>query len=293
QEVPAPTRATEPRGCHAPPRRARRPHPRRRRPGRAGGGARRRGRRGRGRAPAGAAAPRRAAGGGGRRGEGRGRAGGRAPGAVAAALDRLRAVAATSENLMPATLECARVGVTTGEWAGALREVFGEYRAPTGLASHVSTGDGLASVRERVRLTARELGASRLRLLVGKPGLDGHSNGAEQIAVRARGAGLEVIYQGSRLTPAQIVAAAVQEGVDLVGLSVLSGSHLQAVPEVLAGLREAGVDVPVVVGGIIPAEDAEKLRAAGVARVFTPKDFQVNEIIDDLVTVVREARGLP
>jgi (2R)-ethylmalonyl-CoA mutase len=151
----------------------------------------------------------------------------------------------------------------------------------------------LASVRERIRRTAMELGTGWLRLLVGKPGLDGHSNGAEQIAVRARDAGFEVVYQGIRLTPAQIVAAAVEEDVDLVGLSVLSGSHLAAVPAVLDGLRGAGrADLPVVVGGIIPAADAEQLRQAGVARVFTPKDFVLSGIIDDLVTVVREANGL-
>ncbi|MGW1061917.1 protein meaA [Micromonospora rubida] len=221
---------------------------------------------------------------------------GRDGAAVDAALDRLRADAATTANLMPATLACVRAEVTTGEWAGALRQVFGEYRAPTGLAGApigVSGGSGLAAVRERVATTARELGSGRLRLLVGKPGLDGHSNGAEQIAVRARDAGFEVIYQGIRLTAGQIVAAAVEEDVDLVGLSVLSGSHLDAVPAVLDGLRAAGRgDLPVVVGGIIPPGDAETLRAAGVARVFTPKDFALTDIIDDLVTVVRSANGL-
>jgi (2R)-ethylmalonyl-CoA mutase len=220
---------------------------------------------------------------------------GRDDAAVRAALTRLRTDAASSANLMDATLECVRAGVTTGEWAGALREVFGEYRPPTGLAGGAgASGDAsLASVRERVRRTAAELGTGRLRLLVGKPGLDGHSNGAEQIAVRARDAGFEVVYQGIRLTPAQIVAAAVEEDVDLIGLSVLSGSHLAAVPAVLAGLRAAGrADLPVVVGGIIPADDAGELRAAGVARVFTPKDFALTEIIDELVTVVREANQL-
>ncbi|MCW3845160.1 protein meaA [Micromonospora yasonensis] len=220
---------------------------------------------------------------------------GRDAAAVDAALARLRADAATTTNLMPATLECVRAGVTTGEWAGALRQVFGEYRAPTGLAGAAGAGGdaGLATVRDRVAATARELGSGRLRLLVGKPGLDGHSNGAEQIAVRARDAGFEVVYQGIRLTARQIVAAAVEEDVDLVGLSVLSGSHLAAVPAVLDGLRAAGrADLPVVVGGIIPAGDAEALRAAGVARVFTPKDFALTGIIDDLVTVIREANGL-
>ncbi|MEW2443905.1 protein meaA [Micromonospora marina] len=215
--------------------------------------------------------------------------------AVEAALDRLRADAATTANLMAATLECVRAGVTTGEWAGALRRVYGEYRAPTGLAGAAgAAGDAnLAGVRERVVATARELGSGRLRLLVGKPGLDGHSNGAEQIAVRARDAGFEVVYQGIRLTAGQIVAAAVEEDVDLVGLSVLSGSHLAAVPAVLDGLRAAGRgDLPVVVGGIIPAADAEALRTAGVARVFTPKDFALTGIIDELVTVIREANAL-
>jgi ethylmalonyl-CoA mutase len=211
------------------------------------------------------------------------------------ALARLAAEAATGTNLMPATLECARVGVTTGEWAGALRRVFGEYRAPTGLSAAGGAGAdaSLATVRDRLARTAAELGGGRLRMLVGKPGLDGHSNGAEQIAVRARDAGFEVVYQGIRLTPAQIVAAAVQEDVDLVGLSVLSGSHLGAVPAVLAGLREAGLaEVPVVVGGIIPEQDAKALREAGVARVFTPKDFALTEIVDELVSVVREAHHL-
>jgi (2R)-ethylmalonyl-CoA mutase len=174
-----------------------------------------------------------------------------------------------------------------------LREVFGEYRAPTGLAAAVGADADLTSVRSRVRSTAAELGVARLRMLVGKPGLDGHSNGAEQIAVRARDAGFEVVYQGIRLRPAEIVAAAVAEDVDIVGLSVLSGSHLAAVPAVLDGLRSAGVRVPVVVGGIIPADDAAALRDAGVARVFTPKDFALTEIVDELVTVVREANGLP
>jgi (2R)-ethylmalonyl-CoA mutase len=216
--------------------------------------------------------------------------------AVEAALAKLRADAATTANLMPSTVECVRAGVTTGEWAGALREVFGEYRAPTGLTA--SSGAGatadLTRVRERVTATAAELGLGRLRMLVGKPGLDGHSNGAEQIAVRARDAGFEVVYQGIRLTPAQIVAAAVAEDVNLVGLSVLSGSHLAAVPAVLDGLRAAGLqDVPVVVGGIIPAADETTLLEAGVARVFTPKDFALTGIVDDLVTVVRESAGLP
>src|SRR5262249_6101697 len=202
------------------------------------------------------------------------------------------------------TLECARAGVTTGEWAGALREVFGEYRAPTGVAGasagRGSTGAGrgavsvaLAEVRERVRRTGDELG-SPLKLLVGKPGLDGHSHGAEQVAGRGRDAGFEVVYQGIRLTPAQIVAAAVEEDVHAVGLSVLSGSHLEVVPAVLAGLREAGLsDVPVAVGGIIPADDAARLRELGVTLVFTPKDFELTGMIGQIVDAVRAAHELP
>jgi (2R)-ethylmalonyl-CoA mutase len=219
----------------------------------------------------------------------------RDPEPVERALTALRTAAGTDENLMAATLECARVGVTTGEWAGVLREVFGEYRAPTGVAAATGGGEAgetLTAVRERVRATGEELGG-RLRFLVGKPGLDGHSNGAEQIAVRARDAGFEVVYQGIRLTPAQIVSAAVEEDVDVVGLSVLSGSHLQVVPAVLRGLREAGLDdVPVVVGGIIPDGDARRLREQGVARVFTPKDFGIDDIMGQVVDVVRGARGL-
>ncbi|MPY99304.1 MAG: protein meaA [Actinophytocola sp.] len=214
--------------------------------------------------------------------------------AVAAALDALKTVAGTSENLFEATIACAKAGVTTGEWAGALREVFGEYRAPTGVTATSTSGSGdeLARVRERVTETGDELG-ERLRILVGKPGLDGHSNGAEQVAVRARDAGFEVIYQGIRLTPQQIVAAAVQEGVHVVGLSVLSGSHLEVVPEVVDGLRAAGAgDVPVIVGGIIPSDDAASLTERGIARVFTPKDYELTEIMAEIVTVVREARGL-
>src|SRR5215203_927323 len=211
------------------------------------------------------------------------------------ALDALREAASSDVNLMPATLDCARAGVTTGEWAGVLREVFGEYRAPTGVAAASSGGEAdetLIDIRERVKATGAELGG-RLRFLVGKPGLDGHSNGAEQIAVRARDAGFEVIYQGIRLTPAQIVSAAVEEDVHVVGLSVLSGSHLQVVPSVLEGLRAAGLDdVPVVVGGIVPDSDARRLRELGVARVFTPKDFGMTDIMGQIVDVIREANGL-
>ncbi len=215
--------------------------------------------------------------------------------AVDAAVAALRETAKTEVNLMEATLVCARVGVTTGEWAGALREVFGEYRAPTGVAGVVGVTEAsqeLAAVRAAVKATGEELGG-RVRLLVGKPGLDGHSNGAEQIAVRARDCGFEVIYQGIRLTPSQIVAAAVEEDVACVGLSILSGSHLELVPEVVAGLRAAGIeDVPVVVGGIIPDADSAALRAKGVAAVFTPKDFDATTIMGRVLDEVRNARGL-
>ncbi|MFT7840148.1 methylmalonyl-CoA mutase family protein [Saccharothrix sp. BKS2] len=214
---------------------------------------------------------------------------------VRSTLDELRAAAKTDRNLVEPTLACARAGVTTGEWASALREVFGEYRAPTGVSAASAPGEAgaeIGRVRERVRATGEELG-ERLRILVGKPGLDGHSNGAEQVAVRARDVGFEVVYQGIRLTPAQIVAAAVQEDVHVVGLSILSGSHLEVVPAVVDGLREAGAgDVPVVVGGIVPPGDAEQLRERGVARVFTPKDYELTQIMDEIVSVVRGARGL-
>ncbi len=214
---------------------------------------------------------------------------------VAAALAELRSVAAGTANLMPATLRCATAGVTTGEWAGALRAVFGEYRAPTGVAGVVgmsTASDELVAVREAVRRTGQELGG-KLRLLVAKPGLDGHSNGAEQIAVRARDAGFEVVYQGIRLTPEQIVAAAVAEDVHCVGISILSGSHLQLVPEIVQGLRAEGlVDVAVVVGGIIPDADAEQLTAQGVAEVFTPKDFDITAVMGRIVEQIRRAHGL-
>ncbi len=220
-----------------------------------------------------------------------------------AALRRLQDDAAGSLTLMPASLACARAGVTTGEWAEALRQVFGEYRPPTGLAGvPVAGGAGivgggpageLARVREQVRRTGEQLGES-LRLLVGKPGLDGHSNGAEQVAVRARDVGFEVVYQGIRLTPEQIVAAAVAEDVHCVGLSILSGSHLELVPDVLAGLRAHGLDdVPVVVGGIIPDDDARTLVEQGVSAVYTPKDFELTTMMGEIVTLIRTARGLP
>jgi len=217
---------------------------------------------------------------------------------VLAALGRLRADAVRQDvNLMDATLACARAGVTTGEWSFTLREVFGEYRAPTGVGSApgavVGSGDELAAVREAARATAAEIGAGRLRLLLGKPGLDGHSNGIEQIAVRARDAGFEVIYQGIRLTPEQIAAAAVAEDVHCVGLSILSGGHGELVPDVLRRLRQGGAgDIPVVVGGIIPPADAQSLRAQGVAAVFTPRDFGITAIVGRIVDEIRFAHNL-
>jgi (2R)-ethylmalonyl-CoA mutase len=214
---------------------------------------------------------------------------------VSEALAALAAAAKTSENLMAATLVAARAGATTGEWAGTLREVFGEFRAPTGVSGAVGVAEAgaeLSAVREKVRATGEELGG-RLRLLVGKPGLDGHSNGAEQVAVRARDAGFEVVYQGIRLTPEQIVSAAIAEDVHCVGISILSGSHMELVPTVLDGLREAGLaDVPVIVGGIIPDSDGRRLRELGVAAVYTPKDFGLTEIMGGIVDVIREANGL-
>lgn len=209
--------------------------------------------------------------------------------AVAAALAELRRVASTDENVMPATIALAVAGGTTGEWAGVLREVFGEYRAPTGVGAAVGLGGlsaGLRDVAERVRSAP----GGPPRLLVAKPGLDGHSNGAEQIAVAARDAGMEVIYQGIRLTPEQIAAVARDEDVEIVGLSILSGSHLQLVPDVVDRLRAEGVDVPVVVGGIIPEEDRPVLLAAGVARVYTPKDFELGRIMADIAELALAGR---
>jgi (2R)-ethylmalonyl-CoA mutase len=210
--------------------------------------------------------------------------------AVARALEHLRSVAATDENLMDATVTLAKAGGTVGEWAGALREVFGEYRAPTGVGSvAASAGEGMLAVRAQVQAAAARLGGP-LRILVGKPGLDGHSNGAEQIAVAARDAGMEVVYQGIRLTPDQIAAAARDEDVDVIGLSILSGSHLELVPETLRLIREADVDAPVVVGGIIPPADARALEAAGIARVYTPKDYELAAIMGDLAGLAAEYR---
>ncbi len=207
--------------------------------------------------------------------------------AVSAALDELERVARTDENIMPATIELAVVGGTTGEWAGRLREVFGEFRAPTGVAAAIgvgASGTGLAAVADRIRNAE----GGPPRLLIGKPGLDGHSNGAEQIAVAARDAGFEVIYQGIRLTPEQIAAAARDEDVDVVGLSILSGSHLELIPETIRLIREAGVDAPVFAGGIIPEEDRATLIDAGAAEIFTPKDFELSRIMDRVADLTLE-----
>ncbi|MEA2381600.1 MAG: ethylmalonyl-CoA mutase, partial [Solirubrobacteraceae bacterium] len=213
--------------------------------------------------------------------------------AVDAALARLADAAAGDENVMPATLAAARAGATTGEWAATLRSAFGEFRAPTGVgeaAAGVGAAD-LETLREEVERVGDALGR-RLKILVGKPGLDGHSNGAEQIAVRARDIGMDVVYEGIRLTPAQIASSALQEGVHVVGLSILSGSHRELIPIVLDALRDRGVDVPVVVGGIIPEADVEPLRAAGVAAVYTPKDFDLTRIMRDIVALVAERHGV-
>jgi (2R)-ethylmalonyl-CoA mutase len=210
--------------------------------------------------------------------------------AVKTALAELTAAAKEDRNVMPASIACAHAGVTTGEWTETLRGVFGEYRAPTGVARAIGVTDGrLEAARREVETVSRRLGR-RIKILVGKPGLDGHSNGAEQIAVRARDCGMEVVYEGIRLTPNRIVNAALEESVHVVGLSILSGGHVSLVRDVLEGLAKAGIDdVPVVVGGIIPPADAELLLKAGVARVYTPKDFDLTQIMRDIVTVVDAA----
>jgi (2R)-ethylmalonyl-CoA mutase len=215
---------------------------------------------------------------------------------VDAALDELRAAAADdSVNIMPATIAAARAGATTGEWAQALRDSFGDYRAPTGVgeasAGPVAAGPELEELRDEVARVGEALGR-RIKILVGKPGLDGHSNGAEQIAVRARDVGMEVVYEGIRLTPSQIVTSALQEGVHVIGLSILSGSHRELIPGIIDGLREAGVDAPVIVGGIIPEVDVGPLKQAGVAAVYTPKDFDLTQIMRDIVALVAERNGV-
>jgi (2R)-ethylmalonyl-CoA mutase len=210
--------------------------------------------------------------------------------AVAAALDELRRAAKKGANIMPASIACAKSGVTTGEWGFALRQAFGEYRAPTGVGTAMrNDAEGLDHIRAEVERVSKKLGR-RMKLRVGNPGLDGHSTGAEQIASRARDAGMDVIYDGIRLTPEAIVAAAAERRVHVVGLSILSGSHLPLVRDVMARMKEAGVDdVPVVVGGIIPPQDATALKEAGVAEVYTPKDFELNRIMADLVRIVEGA----
>jgi (2R)-ethylmalonyl-CoA mutase len=214
--------------------------------------------------------------------------------AVDAALEQLRAAAADEgANIMPATIEAAKAGATTGEWAGALREAFGDYRAPTGVtgAPQSSDGDLLEAARARVKEISEGLGHP-IRILVAKPGLDGHSNGAEQIAVRARDVGMEVVYQGIRLTPEEIATSAIQEDVDVVGLSILSGSHRELVPRIVELLRDEGAEVPVVVGGIIPEADAAPLKQAGVAAVYTPKDFEINRIMGEIADLVAARNGV-
>ncbi len=219
---------------------------------------------------------------------------GRDEAAVRAALQELaRAANDSSENIMPASITAARAGATTGEWSRTLREVFGEYRAPTGVgAAAAASSQEVAEVREEVERVSEVLGR-RLKFLVGKPGLDGHSNGAEQIAVRARDAGMDVVYEGIRLTPAQIASSAAQEGVHVVGLSILSGSHAELIPAVLEALRAAGAgDIPVVVGGIIPEADAITLREAGVAAVYTPKDWNLNQLMRYIIGLVAARNGV-
>ncbi|WP_373237760.1 cobalamin B12-binding domain-containing protein, partial [Cohaesibacter celericrescens] len=204
-----------------------------------------------------------------------------------AALSALRSAAQSGANIMEPSIVCAKVGATTGEWGQVLRDVYGEYRAPTGVGKAARVdNDDLSDVRAAVNAASEKLGR-RLKILVGKPGLDGHSNGAEQIAVRARDSGMEVVYQGIRLTPAQIVNTALEEGVHVVGLSILSGSHLALVGDVMAQMKAAGLDdVPLVVGGIIPPADEAVLKGYGVAAVYTPKDFQLNEIMKNIAGLV-------
>jgi ethylmalonyl-CoA mutase len=214
---------------------------------------------------------------------------GRDPAAVTEALAALRQAAKDGTNIMPASILCAKAGVTTGEWGGAMRALYGEYRAPTGISQHPSNRtEGLEPVRDAVAAVAAKLGRP-VRLLLGKPGLDGHSNGAEQIAARARDCGMEITYDGIRLTPAEIVAAAVDKHPDVIGLSILSGSHLPLIRETLDLMRSEGLTQPLVVGGIIPDDDARALQAMGVAKVYTPKDFQLNRIMLDLVALADPA----
>lgn len=214
---------------------------------------------------------------------------------VDAALEDLRKAAAAGDNIMPSSIACARAGVTTGEWSEVLRDAFGEYRAPTGIDIAMAGQAGSAAmdeVRDKVRRTGEELGRP-LRLLIGKPGLDGHSNGAEQIAVKGRDAGFEIVYEGIRLTPSHIARAAQEEGAHLIGLSVLSGSHLELVEDIQAELKKIGAsDLPLIIGGIIPEEDAQQLLSHGVQAVFTPKDVDMNVIMTNMVNIIRRNNGL-
>jgi (2R)-ethylmalonyl-CoA mutase len=208
-------------------------------------------------------------------------------------IDAVRSAAETGENLVPVSIEAARAGVTTGEWADALRGVFGEYRPPTGVGGTAATAgeqDSLADARRRVEEAARRRKVPRLRMLVGKPGLDGHSNAAEQVAVRARDAGFEVIYQGLRLTPSEIARAAADEDVHVIGLSIMSGAHMLLVPDVLERLRDEGIDperVPVVVGGVISNDEAKELMSLGVARVYTPHDHDLTRMVSEMADLIR------
>jgi (2R)-ethylmalonyl-CoA mutase len=213
---------------------------------------------------------------------------------VSAALKELRGAAKEGRNIMPASIACAKAGVTTGEWGFALRECFGEYRAPTGVGTAMRNETvGLDELRAEVERVSRKLGR-RVKLVLGKPGLDGHSNGAEQIAVRARDAGMDVVYEGIRLSPEQIVAKASEEGAHVLGLSILSGSHLGLAREVVARMQGAGLgNIPVVVGGIIPPDDAQELQHAGVAAVYTPKDFELNRIMGDMLRIVEQSSQAP
>ena len=206
--------------------------------------------------------------------------------AVQTALAGLRAAARNGGNIMPASIECAKAGVTTGEWGFAMRAEFGEYRAPTGVGKAISNAaQGLDEIREAVDAVSLKLGR-RMKFIVGKPGLDGHSNGAEQIAVRARDSGIDVTYEGIRMTPEDILKRAVEEDAHVIGLSILSGSHVPLIEEMMARMAKQNLSIPVVVGGIIPDEDADLLRAKGVAKVYTPKDFDLNKIMFDIVGLV-------
>lgn len=214
---------------------------------------------------------------------------------VAAALDQLKKDVDAGNNIMPASIACAEAGVTTGEWTDALRKVFGEYKAPTGVAG-ISLGDvtheDTARVNAKVRQLNEKLGRN-LKILIGKPGLDGHSNGAEQIAVKARDVGMEVVYEGIRLTPAQIAESALQEGVHVVGLSILSGSHLMLVPEVVRCMEERGLkEIPLVLGGIIPDDDIEKMGLDTIRKVYAPKDYNLDQIMSEIADIVAQANDI-